>query len=202
MTRTPHRWTTRALGALIATAAVASAAPTTLKAAKMTEAERSLLIGLVPEETLIVYRTATTRASHVTVFTDSECPPCSKFHKWVPELVSHGIEVRYAGAPRKKPYREMVSIWCAEDRRETMDRAKRGERIEAATCDHPIAMHRSVAIGSGVKALPTLVTEQGRRIRGLKPIRRWIDAVKRATEQDGARPTDTAGTQSEPTGGK
>ena len=52
-----------------------------------------------------------------------------------------------AGAPRKEPYPEMMSIWCASDRRNAMDRVKRGERVEITPCDHPLAMHKSVGRG-------------------------------------------------------
>ena len=82
----------------------------------MTDAERTILIGLIPRETLIVYE-ANALTTHVTIFTDSEYPPCSKLREWVPKLTSYGVEVRYAGAPRKEPYPEMMSIWCASDRR-------------------------------------------------------------------------------------
>ena len=170
-------------------AAIALGASTACTAAsKMTESERTIVIGLIPKETLIVYE-ANAPTTHVTIFTDCECPPCSKFHEWVPKFTSYGVEVRYAGTPRKEPYPEMISIWCASDRRDAMDRAKRGERVESTPRDHPLAMHKSVAKGVGVKAIPTLVTEQGKLVRGLKPIRRWIDAVARAVEQDRTQAT-------------
>ena len=112
----------------------------------MTDAKRTILIGLIAKETLIVYE-ANAPTTHVTIFTDSEYPPCSKLHEWVPKLTSYGVEVRYAGAPRKEPYPEMMSIWCASDRRNAMDRVKRGERVESTPCDHPLAMHNSVGGG-------------------------------------------------------
>ena len=133
-----------ARGAIAAIALGASTASTA--ASMMTDAERTILIGLIPRETLIVYE-ANALTTHVTIFTDSEYPPCSKLREWVPKLTSYGVEVRYAGAPRKEPYPEMMSIWCASDRRNAMDRVKRGERVEITPCDHPLAMHKSVGRG-------------------------------------------------------
>jgi thiol:disulfide interchange protein DsbC len=70
----------------------------------------------------------------VIVFTDVDCPYCRKLHEEVEELVRKGVEVRYVAFPRSGPgtksWRTMTAVWCAEDRREALTRAMKGEEVK------------------------------------------------------------------------
>jgi len=53
---------------------------------------------------------------YVTVFTDTDCGWCQKFHKDIPALARGGLKVRYLMWPRSglnsESYREAVSVWA------------------------------------------------------------------------------------------
>jgi thiol:disulfide interchange protein DsbC len=69
----------------------------------------------------------------VLVFTDVDCPYCRKFHEGIGELEEKGIAVRYLACPRSeagtKAWRTMAAVWCAENRREALTPATRGEEM-------------------------------------------------------------------------
>jgi thiol:disulfide interchange protein DsbC len=74
------------------------------------------------------------KAKHtVSVFTDVDCPYCRQFHEGMRELEAKGIAVRYLAFPRSgagtKAWRTMTAVWCAEDQREALTRATRGEEV-------------------------------------------------------------------------
>ena len=143
------------------------------QAQSMARAERMALLGQIPEETLIIFAPEETR-QRVTVFTDIACGYCRKLHREVEKLNGLGIEVRYAAFPLRpeRSYGKMVSVWCAKDRRKAMTDAKNGRSVPRARCDHPVDEHRDIGKRMGVKATPSLVTDDGRLIRGYRPYRK------------------------------
>lgn len=107
---------------------------------------------------------------YVTVFTDTDCVYCQRFHLTVPELQKRGIQVRYLMFPRagigSDSYDEAVSVWCADDQATAMTRAKAGDRIETRICDNPVAAQLELGRTVGVEGTPTLVLESGEVIPG------------------------------------
>src|SRR5690606_5543494 len=68
----------------------------------------------------------------VTVFTDAECGYCRRMHQQIAEYNRLGIAVEYLAFPRmgmaSDDFRDMVSVWCAADRRKALTEAKSEER--------------------------------------------------------------------------
>ena len=132
------------------------------------------------EDELIVFAPAGAKKHRLTVFTDVDCPYCSKFHLEVPDLNGRGVEVRYAAWPRTPPGTEShdrsISVWCARDQHQAMTDAKAGRAIAHATCDNPVQEHYETGRRLGVSGTPTLFTEDGERIGGYLP---WRELVSR-----------------------
>ena len=135
------------------------------------------------EDALIVFAPAGATRHRLTVFTDVDCPYCSKFHLEVPDLNSAGVEVRYAAWPRTPPGTEShdrsISVWCARDRHRAMTDAKAGRNIAHATCDNPVQEHYELGRRLGVNGTPTLFTEDGFRIGGYLPWRELLSRLQR-----------------------
>ncbi len=109
------------------------------------------------------------------VFTDTTCGYCRKLHRDMEALNGLGIRVNYLayprGGPASKGGRQLRAVWCAEDRRSAMTRAKQGKSVSAEECETPVASHFRMGRAFGVRGTPALITESGRMIRGYKPPR-------------------------------
>lgn len=118
------------------------------------------------EDNMIIYRPDDGEVRHtVTVFTDIDCPYCRRFHQNMDGYLERGIAVRYVQMPRagegSESYDKAVSVWCADDRRAAMDRAKSGQDPVSRECDNPVREQLQLARTLGVRATPTIVTEDG-----------------------------------------
>ena len=140
-------------------------------------------LGAMDEDALIVFAPAGATRHRLTVFTDVDCPYCSKFHLEVPDLNESGVEIRYAAWPRTPPGTEShdrsISVWCARDRHRAMTDAKAGRRIERATCENPVQEHYELGRRLGVSGTPTLFTDDGMRIGGYVPWRELVGRLER-----------------------
>jgi thiol:disulfide interchange protein DsbC len=109
------------------------------------------------------------------VFTDTTCGYCRKLHRDMEALNDLGIRVNYLayprGGPGSKGARQLNAVWCSDDRRSAMTRAKQGESVSAGQCESPVQSHFRMGRAFGVRGTPALVTESGRMIRGYKPPR-------------------------------
>ncbi|MDY6828966.1 MAG: DsbC family protein [Pseudomonadota bacterium] len=123
----------------------------------------------VPEEDLVVFSSPDAQ-TRVYVFTDVDCPFCSKMHEQMASIHKQGIEVAYVAFPRNGPgsptYRKMVSIWCAEDRKAAMTASKAGRAVKSTECANPVAQQFRLGLELGVQATPSVVLEDGRLISG------------------------------------
>jgi len=110
---------------------------------------------------------------YVTVFTDTDCGWCQKFHKDVPELAKGGLKVRYMMWPRaglnSESYREAVSVWCAKDQGEAMTIAKNRQRVEPKDCDNPVEEHYNLGFRLGVQGTPFILMDDGKVMGGYVP---------------------------------
>lgn len=124
------------------------------------------------------------KAKHtITVFTDTSCGYCRKLHnEEVPKLNEEGVKVRYLLFPRggmESPgYKELQSIWCADNQQEAMTKAKQGEQIPAKACDNPIAEHMELAQTFGLRGTPLMVTGKGTLINGYRPADQLLEILK------------------------
>jgi thiol:disulfide interchange protein DsbC len=109
----------------------------------------------------------------ITVFTDVDCPYCSKLHLEVPKLTKAGVSVRYLLYPRNGPqsatFHKSVSVWCADDQIEAIGKAKRGERIEQKKCDNPVTKNFNLGRRIGISGTPTIILDNGKKLGGYLP---------------------------------
>jgi len=107
------------------------------------------------------------------VFTDIDCGYCRKLHRDVPELNARGISVRYLAYPRagveSAAGQEMSSVWCSDDRQKALTAAKNRERVEAKSCDDPVAEQYALGQKMGVRGTPSIYLQNGRNLPGYMP---------------------------------
>jgi thiol:disulfide interchange protein DsbC len=150
--------------------------------------ERKGLLALmeqVPAGQFLVYP-ASRKKTNIVVFTDTECPFCHKLHEDIEQLTEAGISVRYLAYPRKGPdssaAETLAKVWCAEDRREAMDRAVADRRVSSSACANPIKEHFALGQTIGVQGTPTIILANGRRLTGYvapeELIKAALDAAK------------------------
>ena len=110
---------------------------------------------------------------YVTVFTDTDCGWCQKFHQDIPALQAGGLKVRYMMWPRagleSESYREAVSVWCAEDQGEAMTIAKNRQKVEPKQCDNPVEEHYELGFRLGVQGTPFIMLDNGKVLGGYVP---------------------------------
>ena len=126
-------------------------------------------IALIPEEEMIIFTPEEVKAT-ITVFTDVDCTYCRALHGDLEDLMAYGIQVRYLAYPRggqaATSYDKMISVWCSDDRKQSLTVAKSGEDLPEATCETPILEHYQLGNELGISGTPALVFEDGRVIPG------------------------------------
>ena len=93
------------------------------------------------------------------MFTDVDCTYCRALHGDLEELMVYGIEVRYLAYPRggqaATSYDKMISVWCSDDRKQSLTLAKEGK-----SCRRPPALildHYQLGNELGISGTPALV---------------------------------------------
>ncbi|MDR1075053.1 MAG: DsbC family protein [Xanthomonadaceae bacterium] len=123
----------------------------------------------VPASDRIVFAPAHPRYT-ISVFTDVECGFCRKLHQDIPELNRRGIAVEYLAFPRlglsSPDYREMVSVWCASDRKQALTDAKSGKPVADATCENPVAREYEIGQRMGITGTPAIFAPDGTLMGG------------------------------------
>lgn len=123
------------------------------------------------------------KAKHsLTVFTDTSCGYCRKLHQdEVPKLNEKGVKVRYILFPRggmdSPGYKELQSVWCADNPQEALTKAKQGESIPEKACDNPIAENMELAHTFGLRGTPLIVTDSGELINGYRPAEQLLEIL-------------------------
>jgi len=134
---------------------------------------RQGLMGSLKKSEMIVFAPKEKPRHTLTVFTDIDCGYCRKLHAEMAELNSYGVEVRYMMFPRSGPntpsFQKAVNVWCAKDQLASMTKAKAGESLPQANCDHPINSQFSVGQQLGVTGTPALLLDDGTLIPGYRP---------------------------------
>ena len=129
-------------------------------------------IEAIGEQNMVVF--APDQPKHtVTVFTDVDCGYCRKLHQEIADYNQRGIKIRYLMFPRagidSESYNKAVAVWCADDRRDALTRAKRGENIEHKSCANPVKREYELGQALGVRGTPSLILEDGQMISGYVP---------------------------------
>ncbi|HET8818753.1 MAG TPA: thioredoxin fold domain-containing protein [Xanthomonadaceae bacterium] len=171
-----------------------------LNEAAMSDLRRELLAA-VPEEDRIVFAPKDPEYT-VSVFTDVDCGYCRKLHGEMADYNAQGIAVEYLAFPRMGPgsenFDEMVSVWCADDRREALTRAKAGGEVTGGDCTSPVAMQYALGQRLGLTGTPMILAPDGSQLGGYVPpqqLRAMLDerAAKASTTTPGpAGAADTA----------
>ncbi|MFT4993823.1 MAG: thiol:disulfide interchange protein DsbC [Paraglaciecola sp.] len=118
----------------------------------------------------------------VNVFTDITCGYCRKLHNQMDEYNDLGITVRYLAFPRggiqSASYKNMVSIWCAENPQEALTEAKNGDRVTDKRCSTKVAEQYAFGQKIGVSGTPNIVLPDGSMIAGYQPPSQLIQALQ------------------------
>lgn len=148
-------------------------------------------INSLDEKEMVVFTPQKETKEIVNVFTDVDCPYCSKFHQSVDKLNEAGIKVRYLAFPRagvgSDTYKKMVSVWCAKDKQKAMTAAKARQEVESATCENPVEKQYELGKKIGVQGTPALVLSTGELIPGYVPPERLIPYVTHQVPNLGLR---------------
>lgn len=150
-----------------------------LSAEKLREKAYRTLQSVNPGD-MIIYPAKETK-THITVFTDVDCPYCQKLHDEVSALTDQGVEVRYLAFPRQGIESEtaarMASIWCAENRQQALDAALKQEAIDRLACENPISSQYDLGHKLGVTGTPAIVLADGTMKPGYSPAKDLLEAA-------------------------
>lgn len=127
----------------------------------------------------------------VTVFTDVDCGYCRLIQKEMADYHREGIAIRYVAYPRSGPdtesFRKTAAVWCSDDRKDAMERAKTGDPMtsDASDCENPVAAQYALGQEVGLRGTPLMLLEDGQVISGYMPAAALSQELDRlAAERD------------------
>jgi thiol:disulfide interchange protein DsbC len=142
----------------------------------------------VSEDRMIIYGPEDAKDT-VTVFTDIDCGFCRKLHSEMARYNEEGIRIRYLFYPRagvgSDSYKKAVSVWCADDRRAAMDKAKAGGEVESKTCENPVEEHYDLGQVMRISGTPALLLEGGEMVPGYVPAHKLRQALDQRRAEAG-----------------
>jgi thiol:disulfide interchange protein DsbC len=142
---------------------------------------RKAALAKVGEDNMIVFKPKIGRYK-VYVFTDIDCGYCRKLHSEIDQYMAEGITINYLFFPRagkdSDSYNKAVSVWCAKDRNAALTAAKKDNKVDSKTCDHPIDKHMQLAAEFEAKGTPMIVTENGNIYPGYLPPKQLVEALQ------------------------
>ncbi|HEX7802082.1 MAG TPA: thioredoxin fold domain-containing protein [Pseudoxanthomonas sp.] len=130
----------------------------------------------------------------VSVFTDIECGYCRKLHSEIAEYNKQGIAIEYMAFPRmglgSQDHRDMISVWCATDRKQALTDAKGGKPVPERACKStPVDMEYHVGQRLGISGTPAIFAPDGTQLGGYLPPDKMREALdKLAGEGQAAKP--------------
>jgi thiol:disulfide interchange protein DsbC len=149
---------------------------------------RKAELAKVPASARIVFGPASPRY-RVTVFTDVNCGYCRALHEHEAAFAKAGIALEYVAWPRDgvtdpagrntQIYNEMVSIWCAADRKSAFTAAKQGRTPKSATCANPVKDQYELGVKLGVTGTPTIFAEDGTMLGGYVTPEQMLQVLNR-----------------------
>ncbi|WP_426690077.1 DsbC family protein [Rhodanobacter ginsengiterrae] len=148
---------------------------------------RKAELAKVPASERIIYAPANPKYT-VTVFTDVNCGFCRALHEHIADFNREGIAVEYLAWPREglvttsgsptPTYTEMVSVWCAKDRKAAFTAAKEGHPQAVATCSNPVKDQFNLGVRLGVNGTPAIYGPDGRTLGGYVTPEQLLQALK------------------------
>lgn len=153
-------------------------------------AYRRGLLATLPHSDRIVFAPPNAKYT-ISVFTDIECGYCRKLHQDIAELNRNGIAVEYLAFPRmglgSKDYTDMVSVWCASDRKAALTAAKGGTAPTPKNCTNPVAMQYTLGQQLGINGTPAIFAADGSQLGGYLPPAQLKAALERIERAGGSR---------------
>ena len=126
----------------------------------------------------------------IDVFTDVECGYCRKLHSEIAEYNRLGIEVQYMAFPRmglgSQDHRDMISVWCASDRKQALTDAKSDKPIAAKDCKSPVDMEYHIGQRLGISGTPAIFAPDGTQLGGYLPPQQLREALDKLAGADQA----------------
>jgi thiol:disulfide interchange protein DsbC len=80
-------------------------------------------------------------------------------------------------------YKKAVSVWCSDDRKAALTRAKSGAKIEEKTCDNPVASEYALGQQVGVTGTPAIFLSDGELVPGYVPPAKLEAMLKQKSPQ-------------------
>lgn len=122
------------------------------------------------------------------VFTDVTCPYCRRMHDKIEDYTRLGLEVRYLPYPRygkdSSSWDQTERAWCAVNRQAALTDLKKGRTAgRACTTDSALERYLELAKQMGVRATPTIVLQDGRKIEGFVSAELLADLLRAAPVQ-------------------
>jgi thiol:disulfide interchange protein DsbC len=127
----------------------------------------------------------------ISVFTDVNCGFCRALHEHVAAFNKEGIAVEYLAWPREgvtttagRPtptYTEMVSVWCASDRKAAFTAAKQGHAPKPATCTNPVKDQFDLGLKLGVTGTPMIIGPDGSTLGGYVTPEQLLQALQKGS---------------------
>ena len=156
---------------------------------------RTKLLATIPQSERIVF--APENPVHtVTVFTDVECGYCRKLHSEIEQYNAEGIAVEYLAFPRmgigSEDFDKMVSVWCADDRKAALTRAKTSGQVTDKACKNTVTMQYNIGQRVGLTGTPMILAEDGTQLGGYVPPKALRAALDELAADDQVAPSDGA----------
>ncbi|AMK78748.1 MULTISPECIES: DsbC family protein [Methylomonas] len=133
---------------------------------------RKASLDKVGEQKMIIFKPENSKHV-VSIFTDIDCGYCRKLHSEIDQYMAQGITIRYMFFPRagkgSDSYKKAVSVWCAADKNKALTTAKKGEHLDAKTCENPVDEHMALGEAFGMNGTPMIVTQKGNILPGYVP---------------------------------
>lgn len=131
----------------------------------------------VPHSDMVIFPARGQQRTILNVFTDTSCGYCQKLHTEVGHLQDAGISVHYIpyprGGSRGPGYKDLKSVWCADDGRQAMNIAKGVStgNLSSGDCDNAKMVDRGFELGRklGITGTPALFTASGTKLNGYVP---------------------------------
>jgi thiol:disulfide interchange protein DsbC len=145
---------------------------------------RQNMVASIKDEDTVIFAAKGETKHVLNIFTDVDCFYCVKLHREVEKLNEAGVKIRYLAFPRagvgSETYKNMVSVWCADNQQEAMTAAKNSQPIKDATCTNPIKDQYEFGQKIGVRGTPALLFSNGQLLPGYVPAAELIKALEKA----------------------
>lgn len=128
----------------------------------------------------------------VSIFTDIECGYCRKLHSEIAEYHKQGIAIEYLAFPRmglgSPDHRDMISVWCASNRKQALTDAKAGKPVAPKDCKSPVDMEFDIGQRLGISGTPAIFAPDGTQLGGYLPPQQMREALDKLAGKPADQP--------------